>query len=54
MPFCIVLAATWWFVGHRRGQLRRNVRIWMVLMGLAALFTVTVLQSVISGRSIWP
>lgn len=54
VPFSIVFAATWWFVACRRGELRRNEGLWLILMGLAALITVTVLQSVISGQVIWP
>ena len=54
VPFSLVFAGTWLFVCHRRGELRRDVGIWMVLMGMAGLVTVTVLQSFISGQVIWP
>ena len=53
VPFSIVLAGTWWLVSNRRDQ-SRKLAIWIAGMALAGLATVTVLQSVMSGRLIWP
>ena len=54
VPFSIIFAGTWWLVSSGRGAARREQLFWIALMAIAALATVTVLQSVISGHVIWP
>jgi len=54
VPFSIVFAGTWWLVSKRRDASHRKLALWIAVMAVAGLATVTLLQSAISGQVIWP
>jgi uncharacterized membrane protein len=52
VPLCIVFTAAWWWV--ERGEKSRTVWSVAVIPALAALFSISLLQSVVSGHMITP
>lgn len=52
LPFSLVFAATWWLAS--RDESPRPAGVWFAAMGIAATATLIAVQSVPSGRMVWP
>jgi len=54
VPLSMVFGLAWWLVRRRQGLIGFSRAAWVAALAVAGLATVTVLQSVIAGHTVWP
>jgi hypothetical protein len=54
VPLSIAYGATWWLVSKRQHLLGFSRGVWVAALAVTGLATVTVFQSVVTGRPFWP
>jgi hypothetical protein len=54
VPLSMAFGVTWWLVSARRNSNRISRGLWVAAMAITALVTMTAVQSIATGHTVWP